>query len=136
VSESCLIIYNFHVNISGGCARGHIESIYPVRLNGIIREDEFQESIRNINRIVSSKTYCIIKWIIGIICFLCLVGAILVFSIGLPASKNSQNIPFYAFLIVGFGLFILGTLMLAAGCNTGNRRRKDRIKKVIDNESK
>jgi hypothetical protein len=109
--------------------------MYPVRLNGIIREDEFQESIRNINRILSLNKYCIIKWIIGIICLLCMVGAILVLSIGLPATKNSNNSAFYAFLIAGFALFILGTLMFGV-CNTVDRRRKVRIEKVIDNESK
>jgi hypothetical protein len=126
------LIYNFHINILAGCLKTEFDSTYPVRLNGIIGQDEFRESIENINRESSKRAPVIIC---GLIAILCLLGGIALFIAGGLTSVSTRTHGFPILVGVGIGVFFLGMLVLIFGCCFIRMRLATQMRKAIANES-
>ncbi|CAF4285660.1 unnamed protein product, partial [Adineta steineri] len=77
-----------------GCCRKGFDSTYPQRLNGIITKDEFEESIKNINR---AKSFRITLIICALISVLIIMGSIALFIV------NSK-------IGIGLGILAVGIL--------------------------
>ncbi|CAF1252026.1 unnamed protein product [Rotaria sp. Silwood1] len=132
-----------------GCLKAEFDSTYPIHLNGIISQNEFQESINKINRSVSQKKSLLILAIVfclstvsGVI--LIIVGAIKhseshydgfpVLS-GEITNSNSHNDRCSVLIGVGIGLGIIGMIFCAFGCLITQFPRVVRMRKVIAEES-
>jgi hypothetical protein len=107
------------------------DSAYPVHLNGIISQDEYQTSINRINgtKILADKSFTIRIIVSTVI----LTGGFTLCSlspIGLVASINV----FLALLGVGLAATILGLILLCIGIRIGYRRTAH-LRQVIAEES-
>ncbi|CAF1097468.1 unnamed protein product [Adineta steineri] len=118
--------------VTTGCLKSEFDSTYPIHLNGIIRQDEFQQSIHNINQTISSRKSLLI---LGLICIICTVGGMILFISGsLTASKLGSH-GFPILLGIGLGVFVLGMLTLSCGCFIVQTRRMTRMRQAVANES-
>lgn len=119
--------------ISAGCLKTEFDSTYPIHLNGIIRQDEFQQSIANINRAVSSRTSLVnaLLMLIG----LCIVGGFILFVVGGATAVNSGSTGFPPLVGVGFGLVGCGMLVCICGCAILQTDRNRRVQEAIAAES-
>ncbi len=90
------------MNVLVGCLKLKFDSTYPIHLNGILRQDEFQQSIDNINRTISSREYLIIN---GLVLILFNISRMILCIVGMRS------------ILVGIGLvlFVLGMLVLSVG---------------------
>ncbi|CAF4319547.1 unnamed protein product [Rotaria sp. Silwood2] len=118
--------------ISTGCLKSEFNSTYPAHLNGIIRPDEFQQSIENINKQISSRKPMII---IGLIAILCLVSGMILFIIGGITRVASYSTGFPITVGIGFGLFGFGMLILSIGCCIIQSKMTARMHQAVANES-
>jgi hypothetical protein len=126
------LIYNFHINISAGCLKSEFDSTYPVRLNGIIRPDEFLESMENINRESAKIAPVVILSTIG---GLCLISGIALFIAGGLTASHLKTNGFPILVGVGIGLFFLGLLIFLFGCCFIRTQLATRMRTAIANES-
>ncbi|CAF0887356.1 unnamed protein product [Rotaria sordida] len=118
--------------IQTGCCKSEFDSTYPIHLNGIISQDEYRESIGNINRATSSRKGMIIC---GILTALCIIGGIVLFIVGAVTLKNSRSYTFPVLFGIGMGVFILGMIIMSVGCCIIQIRRSTRIREAISKES-
>ncbi|CAM4824215.1 unnamed protein product [Rotaria magnacalcarata] len=72
--------------VQTGCLKAEFDSTYPIHLNGIISQHEFQESIHKINGRISANK---ILMILGICFGLCMIAGIIFFIIGGITNVNS-----------------------------------------------
>jgi hypothetical protein len=104
----------------------------PIQLNGIMTQDEFKESIQNINESMSSR---ISYLIVGLIFILFVVGGIIacIASSATVRSSTSGGLP----ILVGAGLGLIGFGLLFGcfGCFIIPVRRTSRMRQAIANES-
>ena len=125
------------------------DSTYPVRLNGIINQNEFQESIKRINRRISSnKILIFLTFVLAV----SVIGGLLLFAIdaitpnhhfnsqlssfGNGKTHSHSNISVFPPLIgIGIGLFIFGLLFASIGCCIIQYQRKTQIQQIITEES-
>ncbi|CAF3365052.1 unnamed protein product [Rotaria socialis] len=68
--------------IRTGCMKHEFDSSYSIRLNGIISQDEYQQSVENINRVARVNVSSIILTLI--ICLCVITGIALFIAGGLP----------------------------------------------------
>lgn len=125
------IRYKINFKILGNYYRSEFDCDYPNRLNGIIRRDEFEKSIANINKIITS-THRII-W--GFIILRFSIGGFIMFVVGTTQISNSK-IQKFALLGVGISVFFLGILSTIFGCCIAELTWARRVRPAIDNESK
>ncbi|CAF1337953.1 unnamed protein product [Rotaria sordida] len=118
--------------VQTGCCKSEFDSTYPIHLNGIISQDEYRESIENINRATSSKKGMLIC---GILSALCMIGGMVFFIVGAVTLKNFRSYSFPVLFDVGMGVFILGTITMSVGCCIIQIRRSTRIREAISKES-
>lgn len=120
------------IYLSEGFLRSEFDTTYPMRLNGIINQEEYQNSILNINRALKpdqSSTICVIITamisFIGIICLM-LFGFVV-------ASSHHQN----AFLLLSIflGIAFLGSLGLLISLFNFQSKRVSRMHQAITQES-
>ncbi|CAF3730892.1 unnamed protein product [Rotaria sp. Silwood1] len=97
--------------VSAGCLKVEFDSTYPIHLNGIISQYEFQESIKKINR--------------GIIFFI----------IGGTTRINSRYKGFSVLIGVGIAFTTIGSIFFAFGCFAIQSRRIARMRQAIAEES-
>ena len=108
------------------------DSTYPIHLNGIISQQEFHESIDNVNLTFASKKSLAIS---GVIAGL-LVGIGLIVLIGGGASVRIAGSTQYFVLVgVGFALFLAGTITLAVSCCVIQSKMVTRLQQAIAQES-
>ncbi|CAF1539294.1 unnamed protein product [Rotaria sordida] len=118
--------------IQTGCLKSEFNSTYPVHLNGIIRPDEFQQSIENINRIISSRKSQII---VGLIAILSLSGGMVLFIVGGVTRRKSRSTGFPILVGIGLGIFGFGMLVLTIGFCIVQLRATARLRQAVANES-
>jgi hypothetical protein len=129
-----LIESHFHYQyILAGCCKSEFDSTYPIHLNGIISQAEFQESIENINQTGSSRKLHIFVEVISLLCILC--GIALFIAGGIKAA-SSHTYRFPVLVSIGFGVFFLGMIILIIGCCIIQSRRTVKMQQAIANESK
>ncbi|CAF1018804.1 unnamed protein product [Adineta ricciae] len=88
-----------------GCCKSEFDPTYPAQLNGVIRQDEFQTSIENINRSIDSQKFMVPVLIIFIVCLLGGMGSVIG---GVLSVASSRSTSFFALIGVGAGLFFFG----------------------------
>ncbi len=115
-----------------GCLKAEFDSTYPVHLNGIISQDEFQESINKINRTITSNKILII---LAIVFASSVIGGIIFFIVGGVTTTNSRGYGFPALVGVGIGVTVFGSLFFSIGCCIIQFRRATRIRQAIAEES-
>lgn len=122
-------------SLSAGCLKTKFNSNYPTRLNGIISQHEFQESIANINsKIFSNKAqiFCIVFFAVVIT-----AGIALIIIGGVAsASLSRSSFPFIILLYVGVVLIGFAPLILSIGCCIVRKRRTAKMRHAIAEESK
>jgi len=109
------------------------DSTYPIHLNGIISQNEFQESINKINRTISSNKLLIL---LGIVFGACVIGGMICFIVGGITTANSRTFGFPALVGAGIGMTSLGSLIFGIGCCLIQSRRSTRMRQAIAEESK
>jgi hypothetical protein len=130
-----LIYFNHDIyffNVSGGCLKSEFDSTYPIHLNGIIRPEEFQESIKNINQASFLKKSLIIC---GLIFIFCMVGGITLFIVGGILNLHNHSSGLSVLIAVGIGLCVLGVLFICIACCGIRSQRRIRMQQAIANES-
>lgn len=119
--------------ISARCLKTEFDSTYPVHLNGIIAQDEFQQSIANINRAVSSRTS--LFSVFGIFIALFLLTGFILFVVGGFDAVNSHRSGFPPLVGVGFGLFGCSMVVCICGCFVLQSGLNRRVREAITAES-
>ncbi|UJR20190.1 hypothetical protein I4U23_023322 [Adineta vaga] len=123
-----------HVSmIQTGCTTGEFDSTYPVHLNGIISQTEYQESIHKINQAIhSNKKYFTAMWVfftltmvMGTICFL---------VSGLTAREYIRS---SFFILLGLGVFFtsIGSAVVGIGACVLTTRRQAHLRQAVAEES-
>jgi hypothetical protein len=116
-----------------GCLKSGFSSAYPSRLNGIINRNEFHESIVNINRKISfhkSRVFCLVVFILCIIC-----GLALVITGGVLSTTYRATFP-VILLYTGVGLIGSSSIFSSVGWTIIRIRRTTAMRKAIAEESK
>lgn len=120
------------VNFIAGCCKGEFDSTYPVHLNGIINQYEFQESMKKINLAFSyMKNFLIVAVVLFV--FAMVVGTICFVVGGLMAVKS--RLIFYALLSTGVFLSTFGSIFFSIGIYLVNSKRMKRLRETIAEES-
>ena len=126
-------IYNYNSNVLAGCCKSEFDSTYPIRLNGIIGQNEFQQSIANINQAgSSSRIYLLILLVVFI--SVSVLGFV-VTIVGVSVAVESDSVPFPVFLGVGMGLMVVGMLACSIGSCIIQSRVSAHVQKVVTEES-
>lgn len=133
VSECCSIEFCFDIDILAGCCKSEFDPTYPIQLNGIISQTEFQESMENINRNFSSRKPLIF---IAVVFPLCILGGMGLFIAGGITTVTSRTYGFPILVGVGLGVFLFGMIILTVGCCAIQFRRSAKLQQAIANESK
>ncbi|CAF1395814.1 unnamed protein product, partial [Rotaria sp. Silwood1] len=115
--------------INTGCCKGEFDSTYPIHLNGIINPDEFQESIKKINRTNTSYKYLIIIFLIIYSTIMISGGICFLINIILYQSKYS------VLIIIGINLIMLASLFFCIGYYIILSQGTSRIQRAIAEES-
>lgn len=122
--------YFFH---SAGCLQAAFDNTFPIHLNGIIRQDEFQESIRRINNAFATfRTFVITMWVVFSIT---ITGGTFSFVIGGLMATTSMT-TFYVLLGLGTVLTTFGTLLVGIGFCLIHARRETQLRTAVSEESK
>ncbi|UJR11751.1 hypothetical protein I4U23_015932 [Adineta vaga] len=118
--------------VSTGCCQMRFDSNYPTLLNGIINEEEFHESLANVNKSVSS---IIITLICIILPFLCILGgAAALIAGGIVSGKSNEN-KFTLLLAIGGGILGFGLITSIIGYYIMQSRKTSRMRQAIAEES-
>jgi hypothetical protein len=118
--------------ISAGCCKAEFDSTYPIHLNGIIRQDEFQQSIGMINQAMSMRTSQII---VGLIAALLIIGGIVLFIAAGVTNASSHTSGFPPLVAVGLVLLFCGIIFIIFAQIIVQSRRTDRMRKAVAHES-
>ena len=94
--------------------------------------EEFQQSLDNINKTVTSVILIIIFVIVP---FLCLIGGALVMIVGSTVSKDSETNKSVLLLAIGGGVLGFGVIFLIAGVCIMQVIQKVRMRKAVEEES-
>ena len=115
-----------------GSSKVAFDSTYPAHLNGIIGEDQFRQSIININQAISSrKQLRIFGVFVGIFIF---CGVILMI-VGGTISARSDDKGFLILIVIEFGLLACGPFVWTYGSSTNQAKVTPRMRTVIAIES-
>lgn len=118
--------------ISAGCLKRKFDSTYPIHLNGIISQANFQQSIRRINRAISSNKILVTLAILSTLCIV--VGIICIVAGGITVS-DPDRFRFPPLIGVGMAIFLLGILSFSIGCSIIQSRLLLRVRRAIAEES-
>jgi hypothetical protein len=114
-----------------GCVKAEFDSTYPLHLNGIISQEEFQQSIRNINRTLSSnKIASIIVYIIGTLGILAGSICLLVARATSRSSRYNNNL-----LIPGIILSLIGVFFVSIRICMLCSKRVSKTQQAVAKES-
>ncbi|CAF3024528.1 unnamed protein product [Rotaria sp. Silwood2] len=118
--------------VQNGCLKAEFDSTYPIHLNGIISQNEFQESINNINRRISSNKILVTM---AIVFGLSTISGIILFIVGGVKSGESHSHGFPVLVAVGFALGGIGMIVFTCGILITLFRRETRMRAAITEES-
>ncbi|UJR06921.1 hypothetical protein I4U23_011210 [Adineta vaga] len=113
------------------CCQTRFDSTYPNQLNGIIHPQEFEESLKNINKSVISIPLIIICVILP---FLCLLGGIALLIVGATSRDPDAN-KSVLFLAIGGGIAGFGIISLIIGICVMQAVQTCRMRKAVAEES-
>ncbi|CAF1198994.1 unnamed protein product [Adineta steineri] len=116
--------------VKTSCCKSEFDSDYPNRLNGIIRQDELEASIANINETISSIPNIILTFILLIFA----IGGFIIFVFGGIEASNPK-IHGYALLGAGIGIFLVGVLSAIFGCCIAGLTLSHRMRPAVANDS-
>ncbi|CAF1434875.1 unnamed protein product [Adineta steineri] len=119
--------------IPSGCLKAEFDSTYPVTLNGIISQNEFQESIHRINHTLNSKKTGLI--IYTMIFILALTGGTICFIVAGGTSITSPRNTFYILMAIGILSTSIGTIIFSVGMYLVHSRRMKKMRQVVAEES-
>ena len=105
---------------------------YPVHLNGIISQDEYQDSIARINRCISSNKLLIINIITF---FIAMILGTIFYILGGVTATSSDTHAFSPFFITGIVLTTCGSLLFAIVSVLIQLRRVAQLRKTVAEES-
>jgi len=128
----CLCDKIFIVNHAGKFFKFKFDSTYPTQLNGIISDDEFQQSINRINRKISSNKSILL---IGIVLGIGIIIGIILCIVGGITAVFSPNFGFPPTIGVGISFFIFGPIFFCIGCYIVQSQRGVRMRQTIAEES-
>ena len=120
------------VVFTAGCCKGEFDSTYPIHLNGIISQGEYQQSIEKINRTIASNGGLMMTVILFIVL---IVVSMTFFIAGGLTGVNSRTIGFPPLIGVGMGLAFVGSFVFIIAIIFVNIRRTARIRQAIAEES-
>ena len=120
------------LNYLEGCCETEFDSTYPVHLHGIISENEFRESIQNINRTVSPKRSLMLCAVMSTLCLA--IGFILFIGGGVTVGVSGST-KFFFLIGVGFALFLAGMILFMVSCCVVRARMLNRLQEAIAHES-
>ena len=115
-----------------GCCEWEFDSIYPIQLNGIIRQEEFVESTENLNRAINSKKDSIICWVLVIVCLV--LGSIL-FIVGGILANVSDSTFFSIMVAIGIGVCVVGCLIICCCSYIIQSKVDNRLRQAVRQES-
>ncbi|CAM4939985.1 unnamed protein product [Rotaria socialis] len=118
--------------IRTGCMKHEFDSSYSIRLNGIISQDEYQQSVENINRVARVNVSSIILTLI--IC-LCVITGIALFIAGGLTAKTFQRSGFPILFAIALALEVFGVFVGCIGFIIVRNSRESQMRRVIANES-
>ncbi|CAF0953813.1 unnamed protein product [Adineta steineri] len=120
--------------IPSGCMKSEFDSNYPIHLNGIISQEEFRQSISNINGAIGSNKCLAILIIIFVVS---LLGGIALMIAGPLSATKTSNVVLRlgVFLGIGMGLLIFGMICTFVGCCVMQSQRMKRVRQAIVDES-
>jgi hypothetical protein len=126
-------IHTFFLDLSAGCLKTEFNSAYPTRLHGVISQNEFRESIGNINSKISSRKpqiFCIVIFVLFI------VGGLALVIVGATASSTFRTS--YSTILFGVGIGAIGcsSIFFTIGYCVIRIRRTNRMRQAIAEESK
>lgn len=117
---------------SGKCCTVEFNSTYPVQLEGIIEQTEFEESIQNINQAISQRDSFIMVDLLPEICLL--IGIILMLAGGVVFMFFI--LPIIPVLIaVACSTFVFGMIFVVFGCCLIQADLSDQMQQAIARES-
>ncbi|CAF1373109.1 unnamed protein product [Adineta steineri] len=119
--------------VQTGCLKAEFDSTYPIHLNGIINQNEFQESIHKINRTIASSK---ILLIVGVVLILTFIIGIILFIVGGVTAANNVRRGFPALVGVGMGIIMSGMIFCFIACCTLQLRRAETMRQAIAEESR
>ncbi|CAF0761518.1 unnamed protein product [Adineta steineri] len=119
--------------VQTGCLKAEFDSTYPIHLNGIINENEFQESIHKINRTIASSK---ILLIVGVILILTMIIGMILFVVGAITATTNIEHGFPALVGVGMSIIMFGMVFCIIACCTLQLRLAERMRRVIAEESR
>ncbi|CAF1412755.1 unnamed protein product [Adineta ricciae] len=114
------------------CCKREFDPTFPIQLNGIIRQDEYQQSIETINQAFGSRLILLIVYILFV---LCLLLSIILIIVGAITASNSSSKKINAIAAVGIALFIVSFILLVVSLCVVREVQKSRLRKAVANES-
>jgi hypothetical protein len=123
----------FSLDLSAGCLKREFSTAYPARLNGIISQGEFRESIDNINSKISStcaQLFCIMIFILSF------ATGIIFFIASGSISSSSRGSLYMIFIGLGIGLIAFGIIFFSLGFCFVRLRSMKKMRQAIAEEAK
>ncbi|CAF1152459.1 unnamed protein product [Adineta steineri] len=117
--------------VTTNCLNGEFDSTYPIYLNGIIRPDEFQQSIANINRSFSSSN----KYFIRCCIFFVVTIMIAPLCFALMRTKEENSGRYFALLIIGIVASLTEFVCIFIGSFYVFKKRVIQMRQAIEEES-
>lgn len=115
-----------------GCCKTEFDSTYPVHLNGIISQDEYQKSLARINGRMPSSILLTFVWIIyAIIMFL----AILIYIGYIGSVDNRSRRYFSSYSVALISVSISAGIFLMIGNTVVSFRHRVQLRKAVAQES-
>ncbi|CAF4175860.1 unnamed protein product [Adineta steineri] len=115
-----------------GCLKTQFSSAFPARLNGVISQNEFRESIGNINKNISSRMPKIICLVVFLIC---LIGGFVLIIAGGTTSRTLRGSQYAIIIGVGAGAMGFASIFFTIGCCVIRLRRTAKMRQSIALES-
>ncbi len=105
---------------------------YPIHLNGIISQHEYQESINKINHAISSNKSLLI---LGLAFALSTIAGMICFILGGLSAANTFEYGFPTLIGVGIGITTVGSMFFIIGAVVLQFRRLSGVRQAIAEES-
>ncbi|CAF1458856.1 unnamed protein product [Adineta steineri] len=118
--------------LTNGCCHTGFDSTYPNKLHGIINNEEFQQSLNNVNKSIHSIILIIMCIILP---FLCIFGGGGVLITGAVMSKDSNTNTSVLLLAIGGGILGFGLISLIIGHFITQAIRTSRMRQKVAEES-
>jgi hypothetical protein len=132
-SKQWFFLFNIHFDFLAGCFKTQFSSNYPARLNGIVSQHDFRESINNINSKISSNKAQILCLIFSAVC---IIGGLALVLVGAASQRLTSGTPSLILFVVGFLLISIAPLFSTVGFCVIRTRRTNKMRQAIAEESK